>query len=599
MVFRRIGLIILVIGLVSAPSWATELFPLDQVHPGMHGIGKTVVQGTKIEEFHVEIISVVSQHPPTPSLVMIKVSGDVIDRSGGIAAGMSGSPVYIEDKLLGAIGYGYALTDHRVGLVTPAERMLELLGELPSEIVEPVLPKDASPLKTPLMVSGISGRALEYLTSRLNTDQLQLIPGVTGQSDSDAGVPFQPGSAFGVQLLRGDFQAVAFGTVTHVEDHKFVGFGHPFLHRGVVNYFVTPATIHYTMPSLDFPFKIASAGVTVGSLYQDRAAGVAGVIGTEPSYVPVRIFVQDKTRNRTREYRVETVPDENLVGPLAVSSVYQGIDATLDRIGKGTAYVRLEFDSEDIPNTVVRENMFYSDSDIAVWALYDLVEGLDLLLANKLQPVDLSQVNARITVEEQRKTASIEKAIPRQFQVVAGESMEVEVTIRPYRDLVEYRVLRIDVPEDTLPGLMTVTVRGGGSGYYASKPTVHSTLQSIEEDDSENRLEPSGGESLEKLIETYMRREQNNEIVAEFYPFIDSYRPVDQTIEALEPGIDSESIDGVEGDELLYFSDISGTESAYFRFHWDDTSNEPIRVRLTTQFVIEGVATFDLEVVKP
>lgn len=583
----RSGLALIIVWLLSVTAVsAMEIFPLDQVEPGMRGKGKTVIQGTKIEDFNVEVISVIPQTPPTPPLVMIQVSGDVIDRSGGIAAGMSGSPIYIEDKLLGAIGYGYSYTDHRVGLVTPAEPMLELIQQPQDGEEAWDLPEGITPLRSPLLVSGFGGRALELLTNSLDRFNLEVIPGASGVSNQDFG-ELEPGSAFGVQLLRGDFQAASFGTVTYVDDDRFVGFGHPFTHQGEVNYFVTPATVHHTMANLEFPFKVASAGPTVGTLDQDRAAGVAGRLDGGPEYLPVTLRVIDKDRKKEREFYVESVLDDSLVMQLVTSSVYQGIDATLDRIGQGTAYVRIEYNADNLPNRIIRENMYFSESDIAVWTLYDLIEGLELLIHNRFQAVELSNVEVDVEVERKRNTATIEKAVPVQSQVRPGETVEVEVSIRPYRGKVEQRVLRVPIPEDTLPGLTTISVRSGGSGYYSTKPTVHTGLQP-QEDNEEKRRDLTGGESLEKLIEQYMDRERNNEIVAEFYPFIDRFA-------ATEPAIPVDE-EGEPAPDTLPEAIPDNVEPPTPDYQWNDDSNEPVRVRLATHYVIEGMATFDLEI---
>lgn len=583
------GLLIWLI--LSSGVGATEVFPLDQVVPGMKGYGKTVVQGAKVEEFDFEVLDIIPQTPPIPSLIMIEVSGDLIERSDGIASGMSGSPVYLDGKLLGAIGYGYSYTNHRIGLVTPAESMMELINEV-SDMDELPLPKDFEPLATPMLLGGFQNRAAKILEKQFAPHNLQVIPGLTGNSGSFENIMLEPGSAFGVQLLRGDFQVVAFGTITAItETGSFVGFGHPFLHKGKVNYFVAPAFVHYTMPHLEIPYKIASVGPSVGTLLLDRSSGVAGLLGKQTPYIPINIQVHDLTENRLREFKVEAVTDDSLLSALAISSVYQGIDSTLDRIGKGTAYVRLEFHSNDLLKPIIRENMFYSDSDIAVWALSDLNEGLELLIANDLQDVTLSGINTKITIEEVRKTASIEKAIPTSFQVRAGESVDIEVLIRPYRQPVEYRVLRITIPEETLPGYMTVTVRGGGMGYYASKPTVHTTWQSFEAEDDEMPWQSlSGAESLDKLLEDYMLREQNNEIVAEFYPYIDSYSSNDIVEEVVETL--------AQNGNSIPISELVLLEPEYGGYHWEDLGSEGVRVRLTTQFVIEGSASFDIEVIK-
>jgi len=563
-----------------------DIYPLDAVYPGLKGVGKTVVQGTIIEEFDVEVITIIPQPASIPDLVMVRVSGDAIDRSGGIASGMSGSPVYVDGKLLGAISYAYEYSDHRVGLLTPAEPMLALLDMV--SVPAPKLPEGFNEIATPVTVSGISGRALAPLAKALEPFNVQVIPGVSGGQLMDVS-RLEPGSAFAVQLLRGDFQVAAFGTITEIDDqNRFVGFGHSFLHKGDVNYFAAPAVIHYTMPNLEVPYKIASAGASVGSIYQDRSAGVAGLLGTEAAYIPINITVTDVERQRQDVYRVESVTDSRLLSALVISSVYQGIDSTLDRIGSGTAYVRLEFHAHNLPQPVIRENMFYSDSDIAVWSLSDLSDGLDVLMGNNLQSVDLKEINVSIVVENTRRTAEIEKAIPRKFQVEAGGSVEVEVRIRPFRNVVETRVLRIDIPEDTMPGLMTVSVRGGSSGYYYSKPTVHTTWESLQEQEADVMWrEPTQGESLDFLLNGYMNRERNNEIVAEFYPYIDPSSEFEGG-EYLQSSLFDE--------DWVPISEVIMLEKDFNSYQWETSDDEPIRVRLTTQYVIEGSASFEIEV---
>ena len=195
------GLSILVF---SAGCYALEVFPLDQVVPGLVGVGKTVIQGREIKEFAVEVLGVVPQSPPTPDLILVRLSGDVIDQVGGIASGMSGSPVYVDGALLGAISYGYSLSDHRICLITPAQAMFELLDRIAlqagGEQSYPELPHDVVALSAPLVVNGIRGRALEYLRSSLRDLRFAVEPGLAHSVDVVPAV-LEPGSAFAVQLL--------------------------------------------------------------------------------------------------------------------------------------------------------------------------------------------------------------------------------------------------------------------------------------------------------------------------------------------------------------------------------------------------------------
>ena len=569
----RFGIILLVFVLSGSAVSALELFPPEEVRPGLRGVGKTVITGNTIESFDVEVLGLVPQSPPLSNLVMVRVSGDVMERSGGIAQGMSGTPVYIQGRLLGAISYTYAQTDHRIGLVTPAVDMFKIYEHLAAPV--PVLPEGATAVRSPLVVQGLNERNTKYLTKALRTEQVQVMPTLASAS-SVAAPPLEAGSMVGVQLLRGDFQVASFGTVTHVqEDGRFVAFGHPFTHRGAVDFFASTAYVHYTLPSLEVPFKLVSLGSTIGKIEQDRAVGIGGSLGTQPEYVPVTIAVRDRDRGIRQDFHVESVKEGSIMIPLVISSAYQSVDATLDRLGAGTAFVRLEFSAKDFSQRMIRENLFYSDSDIAVWCLTDLLAGLELLVGNNLQEVDLQAVKIEVEVAQERKTATIEKATPTQSHVRAGEYVDVEVNIRPYRGASETRTLRIEIPPDTAPGLLTVTVRNGGSDYYVMKPPVHTSILEPDEDDDEPvKSIVTGAETLDALITEYMDRERNNEIVAEFYPFLEN---------------STEDATDLEEDEEDY------QESPGY-FGWAEAPSEAIKVRLSTQFVLDGMATFDLNI---
>ncbi len=576
-----LGVILLVFLLLGSCSVvnAQQLFLPEEVRPGLKGVAKTVIAGNTIETFDVEVLGLVPQSPPLSNLIMIRVSGDVIERSGGIAQGMSGSPVYIQGRLLGAIGYTYAQTDHRIGLVTPAVDMFKLYDQV--SLPEPMLPPGTITMQSPLVVQGFNDRNLRILSEALGTPQVQVMPSMVS-STAYGPVILEGGSMIGVQLLRGDFQVASFGTVTHVtNDGRFIAFGHPFTHRGNVDFFASAAYVHHTLPSLDIPFKIVSLGSTIGKIEQDRAVGLGGGLGSQPEYVSVNIQVKDRDQNTRQTFNVEAVKEPSTMVPLVISSAYQSVDATLDRLGAGTAFVRLEFTAKDFTQRMIRENLFYSDSDIAVWSLTDLLAGLELLVNNNLQEVDLQDVRIEVEVAQERKTATIEKAIPNVFHAQAGEFVDVDVTIRPYRGPSEIRTLRIEVPQDIAPGLLTLTVRGGGAGYYVEKPPVHTSLLEIDEGDDEPvRHVISGAESLDAMITEYMDRERNNEIVAEFYPFLEN---------RLQQEDEAEADKGADGEQEDFSAPLG-------YFSWADTPSEATKVRLATQFVINGMATFDLNI---
>src|SRR5690554_5291234 len=365
---RRTAILVLLLLFAAGVQAAARVYPLEAVQPGLRGTAKTVVRGTEIETFEVEFLGVMRDAGPAGDLILIRASGDVIDRTGGIAAGMSGSPVYIGEQLVGAIAYAYSLSDHRIGFVTPIRDMLEVLRMLePDREAAPAVPADEpgatdggpaagplagtgevsvrevilaeswqeagelareappgtmvfAPVRAPLLASGFSSRAFARLGEDLRA--FNLVPvqaGGQAPPEAAAAPALEPGSAFGVQLVRGDVSLTSIGTVTYVEDDRFVGFGHSFLDRGPVDYVTTSAYIHYVVPSIDFPFKIGSVLEPVGALAQDRGAGVAGRNGQTPRMIPVTVSVQDLDRGVTRTTNFEVAADESFIVSLATS----------------------------------------------------------------------------------------------------------------------------------------------------------------------------------------------------------------------------------------------------------------------------------------
>lgn len=557
---RHLALMVALL-VASGLSARAQIFPLDSLQPGLRGTAKTVVRGTQIESFEVEFLGVMRDAGPAGDLILVRVSGDVIDRTGGIAAGMSGSPVYIGDQLVGAISYAYVMADHRIGFVTPIGDMLAVLELLPRDEKGEPLPGDPegdspvpaltpvaaeaplagdvsvhtvilagsdaeaemlsaaadagtlvfAPARTPLLASGLSSRAAAVLGQRLQRYDVVPLQAGGGPLDAVEAPALEPGSAFGVQLMRGDFSLSSIGTVTYVDDGYFVGFGHSLLNRGAVDYVTTAAYIHYVVQSMETPFKIGSLLQPTGSLLQDRSAAVAGRLGREPRMIPVSVSVHDVDRDVVQTFQFEVVTDDALLVDLVTSGALAALDRGLDRLGRGTARVVFQIDGEELPRPLVRDNLYYSDRDVAAVALLEFVEAVSLVVNNRFSPVDIQRIQLTAQVEEQRWTAHIESAAPDRAEVFPGETVEIEVWLRPFRGELLRETIALTVPPDALPGPVTVEVRGGGWGW-----TVPST-------DDENLIiedpEVSLGvvSDLERLIDEFVRRERNNEIVAEFF----------------------------------------------------------------------------------
>ena len=259
----------------------TAFMPLSEVKEGMEGYARTVIQGTDINTFQVHFLGVMKNKGASGGdLVLVRVSGPVIDKTGGIAQGMSGSPVYINGKLLGAIAYGFPQSDGRLGMVTPISDMLKLWtvddrGEQPQT---PEPSSDLIPVSTPLMAVGYTPDALSYLSDKMK--DLHMVPYSAASAGSDdTALPLEPGSSVAATLVTGDLKLGAIGTVTYVDGDHIVAFGHPFMNRGNSDYFMHNSYIFTVVPSREVPFKLGSVGAEIGAVTQDRGTGISGIEG--------------------------------------------------------------------------------------------------------------------------------------------------------------------------------------------------------------------------------------------------------------------------------------------------------------------------------
>jgi len=342
----------------SAPA---EIIPLSQVQAGMRGWGLTVVAGTEVSRFEVEVIGVIDEPGEQNDFIVIRAFGDAVERSGGIAQGMSGSPIYLEGKLAGALSRAAmwsAEPERPLGLVTPIEAMLKVLAEVKQQAPEGPpqeelpIPKELQkmgilhlkfcaippeslnpgtlyswPLSAPVVAAGLSPRALEIVRQGLDIRRedhplLSLLspwrthlPGLTGpgvgriiqappSTPDSEGLPFSPGAPVGVGLLSGDVSLGALGTVTLVDGDAVLAFGHPFLFSGRTDHFLSSAYVFDTVAALDAPYKLGSLGDVRGAVLADRWAGIGGLAGRSPSAVDLemRTYVEEVVREQLAQY---------------------------------------------------------------------------------------------------------------------------------------------------------------------------------------------------------------------------------------------------------------------------------------------------------
>ena len=528
---------VLMLATPAGAAAAVPLMPLEEVQVGAQGVARTVITGTRIVEFGVEVLGILKNKGAVGDLILVRTYGDVIDRAGGVAQGMSGSPVFIDGRLIGAIGYGWSLTDQRTAMVTPIQDMLKLLDRKPPKAPEPEpvdkpadKPADKLPdkdrkkapapdkadgkthplLSTPLMAAGFGSNALAFLQTHLKP--LKLTPVAVGDPPSDIAFgALEPGSAVGVQLVRGDVSLGALGTVTYVDGDRILAFGHPFLKRGPTGFLMTNAYIFTTIRGLESSFKVGATGEVIGTISQDRGAGVAGEMNRFPGIVPMRMNIRSAESGDGREMAVQIVQDEEIMPILATASLLNAIDKAIDRTGSGTARITFEVAARGMPGeTYKRENMFYSPENVAEASLAEFYELIAFLASNPHNPVTIMDIRADIDVSSERRTARILSARPVQISARPGETIDIEVKLKPYRSETITRTVSFTVPKEQNTGTLSLSVRGGG--FFSLAALLKKMGAEGGEVPKPSRKPPK---SFEEMIKELAGRDRNNDIVVE------------------------------------------------------------------------------------
>lgn len=459
----------LILGCLFGASWA-KTFPLEALTPGVTGHALTAGPGNTIERFNVEVLGLQHDVGLGFPLVLVKASGPFIEASGGVAAGMSGSPVYLgqngEDALLGAIGYVFPSSDHSLALVTPIGAMQEtpLAHVLPFGAEQfahyGVRLEDAVPVSTPLLFSGLSERAGGQLETLFQHSPVTLLPAQLGGLGSfdETAYEVQPGSAVSVQLVRGDITIAAVGTVTTVEDNSLLAFGHPFLGEGEVSFALAPAFVSYIVQSDVVPFKLANNGQTVlGSVVQDRPAAIRGELERPPKFLPVTLTLSSSQGKLTK--RFEITDDERYYAPLLGAATLQLFDETRRSVGAGTADLAWEITLKDGETVRVVEQI--SDPNDIVAASAGLAAApLGILAQNIFEVPNVAKVELSINYDDEQRFAEIVDVSTDAETVEPGQTFNAHVRLQPYRTAPIVKTYTLTLPEEA-EGNLEIIFRGG------------------------------------------------------------------------------------------------------------------------------------------
>lgn len=447
--------------------------PTDSVRAGMTGYGLSVFRGTFIDSFPMTVLGVLKGNRPGADLILARARGDFLERTG-IIAGMSGSPVYIGGKLIGAVSYTWAFTKEPVAGITPIGEMLTSLRPTPEEKPEPSearygaldlppgdnspLPGEARPIATPLALSGFTPEALRYLDPWLKEHGFVSAPGGSTSEDGSCD-SIVPGSAVGVELVRGDMSATAIGTATYRDGNRILAFGHPFYALGRVRLPLTAATIHTVFASQQISTKVGSATRTCGTLVADRSVGIAGELGGAPPMIPVTVSIHGP-QGRDRNYHFEIARSRSLTPGLAAATIVSSISEALFDVGLSTTRYDLTYWMNGGKRLLKRGNAIVAPAPLA-GAGDDVSQTLFLLLINRFESVRLDSLRADISVEDGLDQATLTSIRVEPTMAAPGESVQVELSIRPARSKPETRRVTLRVPPGTPPGDLMVRVCNG------------------------------------------------------------------------------------------------------------------------------------------
>jgi hypothetical protein len=456
--FKKILLVFLFLSL-SNGALPVDFMPVDELRPGMKGVGKTVFSGAEVEDFEVQIIGVLKNARPKSDLILLKLGGGPLEESG-VITGMSGSPIYIDGKLVGALAYALGtFPKEPVAAAVPIEEMVKSQGCGTADIGFERSQKygDIIPIATPVVFSGFEPQAREWLAQRLHGFGLTPVAG-GGSGETNPG-PLVPGSVISVKFVDGDLDMSAFGTVTYLDGDRFYALGHPLFHLGAIELPVGGGYVHTIYKSSMSSNKIVSSTGPVGALLQDRASGVSGSLGATAGMMPLEISVD--CGGKTAKYSVRVMLHELLTPLLAAGTVMNCVSSLGALAGEST--LKCDFRMSLKGHDPVDVQYAYSDSFAVRTMAMDFMGLLAAVMGNGFEKVSFESVEVSLSMVDKRKTATIVEAFLNKTKVKPGDAVVVTMRMRPNLAEEYTRSIELMIPPDMHPGEIRITVADGSS----------------------------------------------------------------------------------------------------------------------------------------
>lgn len=620
--------------------------PAAKLVPGMKGYGLTVFHGAKIERFDVTVLGVLRKVNNGRDLILVRMGGNPnLSRVTDVIAGMSGSPVYVGGKIIGAVAYGSTFTRERIGYLTPIEDMLDAwdpaLPQYPDgfgphdrpssadigapsgrsaaeDLAAPVtvdgrrftrlrvagpgeMPArgngtDAGtltlrPLATPVSVTGVPASRWSRVAQALARLGLEAQEGFGGGAAAAPGKsgkpalpasPLQPGGGIAMSLATGDLDMTGVGTLTFRAGNRIVAFGHPFLSIGPIDAPMSSVYIHDILPSYYESTKIGSPVNQVGAFTQDRPFSIAGQIGAKPVMVPVTVRINDRSTGRSRVFRCQIVRHPQLTRTLAPMAAGVAISEVHSQPGDAMATVRTTVTADEI-GTITRVNRVYDPLAIDSAATADLDSLAGILSSNPFYPVPIRSVAMDVTIEDGRQTAQVERVFLDQTRYEPGDMVNVNVVLRPYKRPRIVQTIPVRIPPTVPDGsVLTIMVQGGASANGGLTLGVSETGGLV--------LQRAGADdyasavNVRQLVRRFLDHERDDALIARLVLPTTAVSVQGERLTGLPPNIDS----------VLR----GGTGSAGSRSSGARLERDEVRASTRTDYVVSGVQTLSIRVAR-
>jgi hypothetical protein len=484
-----------------------RLFALEDLRPGMKGVSRSVFSGTEPQEFGVEILGVLPGFPgPRQSAIIARLSGANVEKTG-VFAGMSGSPVYIDNKLVGAIAFSFPFSKEPIAGITPIKQMIDIFekgssetrlpkqpkvvsfAQLASTEWKPTLPRQAVsstaliapvsdgsrllplmgqqmvPIATPVVFGGISQESLAMFAPQLAANGL--LP-VSGAGGSAAITPLAkatektllPGTSVSVQLVRGDYSIAAAGTVTLRDGNQIYAFGHPFLSLGAADMPMSETAVVTVISNMNNSFKLSVPGAMMGSISQDRATGVFGQLGQAPKMIPVKINLHT-SRDRSDTYSYEIANDPFLTPLLLNITVFNTITSSERALGESTITIKGAINVKG-QDSIALDRRF-SQANSPILAAGSVAGPISSLLGSGFDDVQIEGVTLDISSTDTKYAGALERIALSKTEARRGEKIEIQAYVRTESGKQFVQRIPVQIPEDATPGQLLVFVGDGGA----------------------------------------------------------------------------------------------------------------------------------------